>query len=247
MKMKTIALANHKGGSGKTTSTFFLGQLLAEAGLRALLIDLDAQANLSGRFDYQADTTVADALGGAVDPKISLNEVIVPVGANLALAPSELQLANTAVGLLNDAVRGRTALRRALVSVNGQYDVCLIDCPPEAGIMLVNALLVADGVLCPAEPEADALAGVKRVAEIVDHIRREFERETPVMLGTLATRVDLRTNRHRDGMELMKRSLLAPLRAIIPEANGETRTERLRFAYATLVPRLQKWIAEGAL
>lgn len=245
--MKTIALANHKGGSGKTTSAYFLGTLLAEAGLRTLLIDLDAQANLSGRFDYQADCTVADALGGAIEPKITLNEVIVTVGERLYLAPSELQLANTAVGLLNDAVRGRTALRRALAGVSGQFDVCLVDCPPEAGIMLVNALLAADGVLCPAEPEADALSGVKRVAEIVDHIRREFERETPVVLGTIATSVDLRTNRHREGMELMKRSLLAPLRAIIPQCNGESRSERLRFAYATLVPRLQKWIAEDTL
>lgn len=160
----------------------------------------------------------------------------------LFLAPSELQLANTAVGLLNDAVRGRTALRRALASVSGQYDICLIDCPPEAGIMLVNALLTADGVLCPAEPESDALAGIRRVVEIVGHVRREFERETPVVIGALATRVDLRTNRHREGLELMKRSLLAPCRAVIPEANGEARDERLRFAYGPVVMRLQKWL-----
>ena len=248
--MKTLAVCNHKGGSAKTTSAYYLGVLLAEAGLGTLLVDLDAQANLSGRFVYANDLhTIADALGGAMEPRVTLSEVIVPVSANapLYLAPSELQLANTAVGLLNDAVRGRTALKRALASVNGQYDICLIDCPPEAGIMLVNALLAADGVLCPAEPEADALAGVKRVVEIVDHIRREFERETPVVLGTLATRVDLRTNRHRDGLELMKRSLLAPLRAIIPEANGEARDERLRFAYGPVVVRLQEWLADGVL
>ena len=247
--MKTLAVCNHKGGSAKTTSAYYLGVLLAEAGLGTLLVDLDAQANLSGRFEYATEYTVADALGGAMEPRVTLREVIVPVSAHtpLYLAPSELQLANTAVGLLNDAVRGRTALKRALASVNGQFDICLIDCPPEAGIMLVNALLAADGVLCPAEPEADALAGVKRVVEIVDHIRREFERETPVVLGTLATRVDLRTNRHRDGLELMKRSLLAPLRAIIPEANGEARDERLRFAYGPVVVRLQEWLADGVL
>lgn len=245
--MKTLAIANHKGGSAKTTSTYYLGQLLAEAGLRTLLVDLDAQANLSGRFLLTTDgtPTIADALGGATEPRVLLAEVIVPAGPKLALAPSELQLANTAVGLLNDAVRGRTALRRALASVNSQYDICLIDCPPEAGIMLVNALLTADAVLCPAEPEVDALTGIKRVVEIVNHIRKEFERDTPVVMGSLATRVDLRTNRHRDGLDLMKKSVLVPLRAIVPESNGEQRDERLRFAYAPVAVRLQKWV-EGA-
>lgn len=246
--MKTVAICNHKGGSGKTTSAYYLGNLLAEMGLGTLLIDLDAQANLTGRFvdeiGEEISPTVADALGGAVDPKVTLREVLVPVRADapLFLAPSELQLANTAVGLLNDAVRGRTALRRAMASVKGQFDVCVIDCPPEAGIMLVNALLTADRILCPAEPEPDALTGVKRIVEIADHVRREFERETPTVMGTIASSVDLRTNRHRDGLEVMKRSMLAPLRAIIPQVNGEQRDERLRFAYAPLAVRLQKWV-----
>lgn len=245
--MKTLAIANHKGGSGKTTSTYYLGILLAEIGLRTLLIDLDAQANLTGRFvDEIGETslTIADALGGAVEPKVTLREVVVPVGAKvpLFLAPSELQLANTAVGLLNDAVRGRTALRRAMASVREQFDICLIDCPPEASILLVNALLTADCVLCPAEPEVDALTGVKRICEIVDQIRTEFDRETPVVMGTVATSVDARTNRHRDGLEIMKRSTLAPLRAIVPQSNGEQRDKQLRYSYELLAVRLQKWI-----
>lgn len=217
--MKTICLCNHKGGSGKTTSAYYIGNLLAEMGLGTLLVDLDAQANLSGRFvdeiGEEVSPTVADALGGAVDPKVTLREVIVPVrtDAPLFLAPAELQLANTAVGLLNDAVRGRTALRRAMASVKGQFDICVIDCPPEAGIMLVNALLAAEGILCPAEPEPDALAGIRRICEIAHHVRAEFERETPVVLGSIATNADLRTNRHRDGLEIMKKSTMAPLRS----------------------------------
>lgn len=250
--MKIVAICNHKGGSAKTTSAYYLGQLLAEAGLRTLLVDLDPQANLSARFDYMSEYTVADALGGAVEPRVTLVEAIVAVYRNgravqgLYLCPSEMQLANTAVGLLNDAVRGRTALRRALASVKADYDICLIDCPPEAGIMLVNALLAADGVICPAEPETDALAGVRRVAEIVDHIRREFERETPVMLGTIATRVDYRTNRHRDGLDMMKSSALVPLRGIVRESNGEQRDENLRMSYAGVGMFLRDWGREGA-
>lgn len=251
--MKTLAIANHKGGAGKTTSAYYIGILLAEAGLKTLLVDLDAQANLTGRFNdgsgpyafaYGTDYTVADALGGAVEPKVGLHEVIVPVSnkAPLFLAPSELQLANTAVGLLNDAVRGRTALRRAMASVKGQFDICVIDCPPEAGIMLVNALLAAEGVLCPAEPEPDALAGIRRICEIVTHIRTEFERETPLVLGSIATNADLRTNRHRDGLEIMKKSTMAPLRAIVPQSNGEQRDRSLRFAYGPVVERLVTWV-----
>lgn len=241
--MKTIAICNHKGGTAKTTSTYHIGCLLAEAGFPTLLIDLDPQANLSNRFWYDCKYSIADALGGAVEPKVTLAEILNPVhdSGRLYLAPSEMQLANTAVGLLNDAVRGRTALRRALAPLRTTYDFCLLDCPPEAGIMLVNALLAADGVLCPAEPEADALLGVRRVAEIVDHIRREFERETPVMLGTIATKVDLRTNRHREGLGSMKASQLAPLRAVVPERNGDQRDGLLRAAYQAVADYLIAW------
>ena len=253
--MKTIAIANHKGGSAKTTSTYYLGCLLAEAGLQTLLIDLDAQANLTGRFsdgigcyafEYGSDCTIADALGGAAEA-VPLAEAIVPVAKQfpLHLAASEMQLANTSVGLLNDAVRGRTALRRALAGVAGQYAVCLIDCPPEAGILLVNALLAADIILCPAEPERDALDGIQRVVDIANHIRTEFERSSPTVFGTIATRVDSRTNRHRDGLDIMRRSTSAPLRAIIPAANGDSRDARLRESYSNLAARLVRWVREG--
>lgn len=242
--MKTVAICNHKGGSGKTTTAYYLGHLLAESGLRTLLIDLDAQANLTGRFVFgPVQYTVADALGGAIAPRVGLEATVKAVArfAPLFLVPSEMQLANTAVGLLNDAVRGRTALKRALVDVAGLYDICLIDCPPEAGIMLVNALLAADVVICPGEPEIDALAGIGRVCEIVDDIRHEFERESPVLFGTIATRVDLRTNRHRDGLQTMEGSPLGAPLATVPESNGEKRDERLREAYGPVAAQLGDW------
>ena len=246
--MKTIAICNHKGGTAKTTSTYFLGTLLAANGLRTLLVDLDPQANLSKRFYYTTTHTMADALGGAVEPRVALAEILVPADhtGHLTLAPSEMQLANTAVGLLNDAVRGRTALRRALATVKEHFDLCLIDCPPEAGIMLVNALLAADGLLCPAEPEGDALAGVQRITDIAADIRREFERASPVLLGTIATRVDARTIRHRDGLALMQADTDAPVRSIIPESNGEQRDDRLRSAYATAAAYVADWCKGAA-
>lgn len=242
--MNVLGIANNKGGVAKTTTAFFLGQLLAERQLRTLVVDLDPQHNLTDRFvGGRPEYTVADVLGGV--PGVSLSHTILPVASTpLFLAPSEFQLANVAVSLLSDAVRGRTALTRALRSVAGQYDLALIDCPPEAGILLVNVLLAADGVLLPAEPEPDALAGVSRVVEIIDQIRTEFERERPAILGTLATRIDLRTNRHLDGLGVMRQSVLVPLWGEIPLRNGDGRERDLRAAYAPVADQILDWMEE---
>lgn len=246
--MQTIAICNHKGGSGKTTTAYYLGTLLAEAGHPTLLIDLDPQANLSGRFLYQAQRTIADALGGAMPPRASLWETICTVGTDergnlpgLYLSPSEPQLANTALGLLNDPFRGRSALRRALPSVAGRFAFCLIDCAPGADILLANALLAADGVLCPAEPEPDAISGVRWVAEQLDVIRGEFGRAEPRMLGCIATRVDGRTNGHREGLEIMRKSILAPLRCTVPVALGADHDARRRYHYGPLAQFVEDW------
>lgn len=246
--MKTIAIANNKGGCGKTASTHYLGRLLAEMGLHTLLIDLDPQGNLTESFMpvNQAATTIADVLGGA-GPGVSIVDAVevAQLSDPLWLCPSEFQLANVAFGLLNDAVKGRTALRRALRDVPSHVDICLIDCPPEAGILLVNALLAADGVICPAEPEAAALEGVKRVAEMVDLIRSEYEREWPVMLGTIATRIDSRTNRHQDGVETMESSTLVSLLGCVPERNGENRERALLEFYCPIAGWIYRWAKEG--
>lgn len=242
--MRVIAIANNKGGCGKTASTHYLGRLLAEQGIGTLLIDLDPQANLTESFTFvnQATTTIADVLGGAM-PGVNIIDAVEMAQATdpLWLCPSEFQLANVAFGLLNDAVRGRTALRRALLFVPEHVDICLIDCPPEAGILLVNALLAADGVICPAEPEPAALDGVKRVTEMVDLIRSEYERDKPMMLGTVATRIDNRTNRHQDGVERMRQSAV-PLLGCIPERNGGNRERDLLDAYRPVAEWIAEWI-----
>lgn len=245
--MKTIAIANNKGGCAKTATAYNLGLALAAQGQVTLLVDLDPQANLTERFynqGYSPGNTVADVLGAAM----AIEKAIYPVASDrdLHLLPSEFQLANVAFGLLNDAVLGRTALRRALAPLAGHYDLVLVDCPPEAGILLVNALLAADGVICPAEPEEAAFAGVTRVVEMVDIIRREYERQTPTVLGTVATRVDQRTNRHLDGLEIMGKAQRAPRLAVIPERNGATRDRDLLAAYEPVAAYVLDWVGKGA-
>lgn len=241
--MKTIAIANNKGGCGKTATSFYLGKLLADAGIRTLLIDLDPQANLTDQLFIGASITIADVLGGAPGSG-DIRHAMAPVDrdAYLWLSPGEFQLANVALGLLNDAVRGRTALRRALRSTPNDIDLVLIDCPPEAGILLVNALLAADGVICPAEPEPAALDGVRRVAEMVAIIREEYDSDRPRVLGTVATRVDSRTNRHQDGIDAMKESGFAPLLGWVPERNGGSRHDELMFHYAPIAEQLVEWL-----
>lgn len=239
--MKTICVANNKGGCAKTTTTEHLGVLLADHWGRVLLVDLDPQFNLTKRFPTGGSAeTIATVLGGAA-PGVEMKAAICQVRERLHLCPSEFNLANVALGLLNDPIRGRTALRRALRSVAGQYDVCLVDCPPEAGILLVNGLLAADGVLLPAEPEMDALDGAQRVTEMVRYIRDDDGGVAPMVLGTVATRVDSRTNRHLDGLELMRKAA-TPLLGVIPERNGERRERDLRWAYRAVADGMLDWL-----
>lgn len=243
--MKTIAIANNKGGCAKTTTTYHLGFTLAAQGKTTLLVDLDPQANLTERFFTQEGfNTVADVLGAAMPVEKAIYAVA--LDGDLDLLPGEFQLANVAFGLLNDAVLGRTALRRALTPLAASYDLVLIDCPPEAGILLVNALLAADAVICPAEPEEAAFAGIKRVVEMTDIIRREYERPTPTLLGSVATRVDQRTNRHQDGLAQLGKSQRTPLLAAIPERNGATRDRDLLIAYEPVAAYILDWMAKGA-
>ena len=253
--MKTLAICNFKGGVAKTTTAYYLGVLCAHAGLKTLLVDLDPQANLTERFlrEVGADDktwppySVAQVLGGAA-PSVDLGQAvyITPL-RDLSLCPATFDLANVALGLLNDVVSGRTALRRALRAphVGRRFDLVIVDTPPEAGVLLVNALLAADGVLLPAKPEDAELAGVTRVIGIVDHIRREFERDLPVVLGTVATLIDTRTNRHADGLDLMRHSKLAPLRHTVPQRNGDSRDGDLRDAYGRLADFVVDWVEEG--
>ena len=249
--MKTLAISNFKGGAGKTTAANYLGLLLAHARHRTLLIDLDPQHNLTDRLsngyapDHKYSHTIADVLGQALD----LNDAIYPVDAglpNLFLCPSEFQLANVAYGLTNDVVRGRSALQRSLRAIRDRFDIVLIDCPPEAGILLVNALLAADTVLLPAEPEEAAIAGIRKCCEMITQVREEFGRQTPFILGAIASRVDARTNRHADGLTIMGKSQTAPLLATIPERNGQGRETDLLNAYRAVSLYITEWIAKGA-
>lgn len=252
--MKTVIIANNKGGCGKTTTAYHVGRLMAGHRHKTLLVDLDPQANLSSRFSMTAKAgsftwcnTIDSVLGGATTARCSLKEAICYSGmvdGHLDFVPSSDELANVALGLLHDVIVGRMALRRALRTVDKIYDIAIVDCPPEAGILLANALFAADGIILAAEPEEDALVGARRVVEMAAAVREDRERETPAVLGIVATRMDLRTTRHAAGVAYLQQHIetFGPMLSSIPERNGQLRDQELTLAYQPVAEAVEQWL-----
>ena len=167
---KVIAITNHKGGVGKTTTTASLGVALARKGNKVLLIDLDAQMNLTSMFlndDELLDVedTMYEALtyGEPIPHKW--------IRKNLALAVSSLDLAAAEAGL-NGLKLSEAKLRASLEPVKGKYDYILIDCPPSLGLLTVNALFAADEVLIPLTAEALQLRGVEKLEQAINAVAK---------------------------------------------------------------------------
>jgi len=211
--MLTIAIANHKGGVGKTASTHALGAGLAERGQRVLIVDLDPQASLTGACGLSgADPSLADVLGGDKAGSVSMSKIIKSLSGRLSCAPSDLTLAGTERGLYQRLGR-ENVLKRALGSVAGAYDVCLIDCPPSLSLLTVNALNAADGVLIPTQPAAADLRGLKMFFSTLEDMQ-ELNPELEV-IGILPTFYDGRLNHHTAAVETLTGAGLPVLAARI--------------------------------
>jgi chromosome partitioning protein len=189
---RVIALCNQKGGVGKTTSTINLGAALVEYGRRVLLVDLDPQGALSvglGVPAQQLERTVYNAL---MERRTTLADVRVATDVpGLDLVPSNIDLSAAEVQLVSEVAREQTLLR-ALDSVRDEYDYVLIDCQPSLGLLTVNALTAAHGVVIPLECEFFSLRGVALLVDTIDKVKERLNPELEIS-GILATMYDTRT------------------------------------------------------
>jgi chromosome partitioning protein len=217
---RIISMSNQKGGVGKTTTTVSLGAALVEYGRRVLLVDFDPQGALSASLGVQTmdDPTVYDLLMGTVkDTRSVITHTFIQ---DLDVLPANIDLSAAELQLVNEVAREQ-ALSRALRQVTGDYDVILIDCQPSLGLLTINALTAAHGVIIPLEAEYFALRGVALLVETIEKVQ---DRLNPALEldGILITMFDSRTIHAREVSQRVR------------EAFGDT-------VFDTVIPRTVKF------
>ena len=193
----TIAISNHKGGVGKTTTVVNLAAGLAQMGRKILAVDLDPQANLTFSFGIsKVENSIYDALKGNSEiPILGVRE-------NLDIVPSSLDLAGAEMELNAEAGR-EYILQEILEPVKDNYDYVLIDCPPSLGLLTINAFTAADEVIIPIQAHFLAIKGLTKILEVINKVRKRLNPKVQIA-GVIITLYDKRKILHRDVEETIK-------------------------------------------
>jgi len=200
-KCKVIAIANQKGGVGKTTTTSNLGIGLARKGKRVLLIDADAQGSLTASLGFRQpdklEVTLSNVMADIInDEEFAADYGILKHEEGVDLMPGNIELSGLEVSLVNVMMR-ETILRRYVEQVKENYDYILIDCMPSLGMLTINALVAADSVLIPVETAYLPVKGLQQLIRTIGRVHRKLNPKLSIM-GILLTKVDRRTNFARD-------------------------------------------------
>jgi chromosome partitioning protein len=200
---RIVAFANQKGGVGKTTTAISLGAALAEMEEKVLLVDFDPQGGCAIGLGVEPSSLDLSVYNALLDRSCESEDVIQKTSfTNLDLLPSNIDLAAAELMLVNEVAREQTLLR-ALAPLRSKYDWILIDCPPSLGLLTVNALTAADGVIVPLECEYYALRGVALLMDSIERIRERLNPRLHVD-GIVVTMFDSRTLHGREVMERVK-------------------------------------------
>ncbi len=171
------AVANQKGGVGKTTTCVCLGAALAEHGKRILLVDLDPQGGLTTALGFNPDSFADTIYTVLIDEGLSLSQVITPTKTDdVDFVPANLDLAGAEGELLGEIGWDRT-LKAALAPVQDNYDYVFLDCPPSLGVLTTNALIAAHRVIIPVQTEYLAMRGLKQLTRVLSKVRKKGNSE----------------------------------------------------------------------